>query len=187
MGTHSRWLRLIILLALSVMERTPFKPPAHVLFVLDEFPVLGHIDSIEMAAGLMAGFDVKLWTILQNVGQLKRHYDKSWQTFIANSGVITGFGVSDPETLQVLSNKLGNTRILERVPSGAVGSALLSGAAAHRDDYQNTPLLAEHELQSIFAREKNRALILGAGTLVPPVVERMNYYEQPMFKELYDE
>ncbi len=40
------------------------------LFVLDEFPVLGYMKSIETAAGLMAGFGVKLWTIVQNVGQL---------------------------------------------------------------------------------------------------------------------
>jgi len=70
MGTHARWLRLMILLALSVMERTDVKPPAPVLFVLDEFPVLGHIQAIETAAGLMAGFGVKLWVIVQNVGQL---------------------------------------------------------------------------------------------------------------------
>lgn len=66
MGTHARWLRLMILLALSVMERTNVKPPAPVLFVLDEFPVLGHLQTIETAAGLMAGFGVKLWVIIQN-------------------------------------------------------------------------------------------------------------------------
>ena len=43
MSTHARWFRLMILLALSVMERTQEKPPAPVLFVLDEFPVLEHI------------------------------------------------------------------------------------------------------------------------------------------------
>src|SRR5215467_4996964 len=85
MGTHARWLRLMILLALSVMERTDVKPPAPVLFVLDEFPVLGHIQAIETAAGLMAGFGVKLWVILQNIGQLERYYKDTWETFVANS------------------------------------------------------------------------------------------------------
>lgn len=74
MATHARWLRLMILQALSVMERTPGKPKLPVLFVLDEFPALGHMQAIETAAGLMAGFGVKLWTIIQNVGQLKQHY-----------------------------------------------------------------------------------------------------------------
>ena len=89
------------------MERTKGKPAAPTLFVLDEFPLLGHIQSVETAAGLMAGFGVKLWAILQNVGQLKQHYLRSWKTFIANSGVITAFGVVDDESLRVLSRKLG--------------------------------------------------------------------------------
>jgi type IV secretion system protein VirD4 len=95
MATHARWLRLMILLALSVMERTNIKPPAQVLFVLDEFPVLGHVQAIETAAGLMAGFGVKLWAIIQNMGQLKQPYEKAWETFIANSGVLTAFGIVD--------------------------------------------------------------------------------------------
>ena len=130
MATHARWLRLMILLALSVMERTKGKPPVPVLFVLDEFHVLGHIPVIETSAALMAGFGVKLWTILQNVGQLKQNYEKAWETFIANSGVLTAFGIIDPETLQVLSNKLGRMRVTEQVSTGAVGHALLSGAAS---------------------------------------------------------
>src|SRR5208337_1017419 len=149
MSTHARWFRLMILLALSVMERTKKKPPAPVLFVLDEFPVLEHIRSIEMAAGLMAGFSVKLWTIIQNVGQLKQYYDKAWETFFANSGVVTAFGLSDQETLRTLSDKLGRMRMVEQVSSGAVGNELLSGRPAFRDDHLDVPLLAEHELARI--------------------------------------
>ena len=186
MGTHARWLRLMILLALSVMERTKAKPPAPVLFVLDEFPVLGHIQSIETAAGLMAGFGVKLWVIVQNAGQLKQHYEKAWETFIANSGALTSFGVVDQELLKVLSDKLGRMRMVEQVSTGAVGSALVSGAAAFRDDHHDVPLLAEHEIGRVFSRDEKRLLILGAGCL-PAVAERFIYYTDPMFEGLYDE
>jgi type IV secretion system protein VirD4 len=186
MGTHARWLRLMILHALSVMERTRGKPPAPVLFVLDEFPVLGHIQAIETAAGLMAGFGVKLWVIVQNVGQLKQHYEKAWETFIANSGALTAFGVVDQESLQVLSNKLGRMRMTEQVSTGAVGNALLSGAAAFRDDHHDVPLFAEHEISRVFSRDEKRLLILGAGCL-PAVAERFIYHKDPMFEGLYGE
>ncbi len=186
MGTHARWLRLMILLALSVMERTKAKPPAPVLFVLDEFPVLGHIQAIETAAGLMAGFGVKLWVIIQNVGQLKKHYEKAWETFIANSGALTAFGVVDQESLKVLSDKLGRMRMAEQVSSGAVGSALLQGAAAFRDEHHDVPLLAEHEIGRVFGRDERRLLILGAGYL-PAVAERFIYYKDAMFAGFYDE
>ena len=128
MATHARWLRLVIMLALAVMERTDAVVPAPVLFVLDEFAVLGHMPSIEMGAGLMAGFDVKLWTILQDIGQLQRHYDRTWQTFVANSGVVTAFGVSDQSDGEDLAEKLGNLRMMEQIASDASASAKLSGA-----------------------------------------------------------
>jgi type IV secretion system protein VirD4 len=185
MSTHARWFRLMLLLTLTVMERTKEKPPAPVLFILDEFPVMGHVAAIETAAGLMAGFDVKLWVIVQDIGQLKRHYAKTWQTFVANSGVVTAFGVSDQETLEVLARKLGRMRMVEQVPTGTVGMDMLSSGAL-RDDRFDVPLLAEHEIATLFAREKKRMLILAAGR-EPAIAERIEYFDEKetMFEGLY--
>ncbi|MET3338644.1 type IV secretory pathway TraG/TraD family ATPase VirD4 [Bradyrhizobium japonicum] len=64
MGTHFRWLRLIVQQALSVLERAPVpRGELPVRFVLEEFPTLGHMRSLETAAELMAGFGVKLWSV----------------------------------------------------------------------------------------------------------------------------
>ena len=111
------WLRVIIDLALQAFESTPApKQPegapkdAPVLLLMDEFPVLGHMAKIEAAAGQIAGFDVKLWTIIQDVTQLQRLYKDSWQTFIGNAGVVMAFANTDSETLKVLSQKLGRNR-----------------------------------------------------------------------------
>ena len=186
MTTHSRWLRLVIMLALSVMERTVAEIPAPVLFVLDEFAVLGHMASIEMGAGLMAGFDVKLWTILQDVGQLQRHYDKTWQTFVANSGVVTAFGVSDSLTAKELSNKLGSLRMMEQVASDASANARLGGAPPYKEHRFEAPLLAGDEIERVFDRDKNRMLVLGAG-YDPLVAERLIYHKDAMFDKLYDD
>ena len=40
MATHARWLRLMILMALNMMERVKVKLEQPVLFVLDEFPAV---------------------------------------------------------------------------------------------------------------------------------------------------
>jgi type IV secretion system protein VirD4 len=186
MGTHSRWLRLMILHALSVMERTVAKPPAPVLFVLDEFPILGHMQAIETAAGLMAGFDVKLWVIAQNMGQLKQHYEKNWQTFVGNSGMVMAFGNNDGETLKELSDVLGSTDIDDEQPSGAPRRQLLEGAASTRDVRREAPLLADSELRVHFSKDKNRALLITMEN-PPAVVERFLYFSDPLFKGLYDE
>ena len=188
MGTHARWLRLMIMHALNVMERTRVEPEKPVLFVLDEFPVLGFMKPIETAAGLMAGFKVKLWTIVQNVGQLKQHYQQSWETFFANAGVITGFGVIDQESQSTLSGKLGKLRMTEEVPTGRVGEDLQKGGASLQDERRDAPLLAEDEFGRVFDREEKRMLVLGAG-LSPAIVERLIYHDknEKMFKNLYDE
>ena len=185
MTTHARWLRLVVLLALGAMERVKTKPELPVLFVLDEFPVLGYLQSVEMVAGLMAGFGVKLWPIIQNVGQLKQHYSKSWETFIANSGIVTAFGVSDSESLKVLSECLGRTGVVVKTDSGASRGALMQGASPFHDDRRELPLLAEHELRMAFGRGKDRVLIYNVEN-EPAVARRFVYFRDPIFAGLYD-
>ena len=51
MATHSRWLRIIINLAVEAMERTRPMPVHPVLFLMDEFAVLDHLSSIEKLLG----------------------------------------------------------------------------------------------------------------------------------------
>jgi hypothetical protein len=79
-------------------------------------------------------------------------------------------------------------RMVEQVSTGAVGSALTSGAAAFRDDRHDVPLLADYEISRIFKREQKRMLILGAGSL-PAAAERFIYHDpkDDLFRGLYDE
>jgi type IV secretion system protein VirD4 len=82
---------MMVGLTLEAMERTgPLgkgKPP--VLFCLDEFAALGHMESIEKAAGQIASFGVKLWPVIQDLTQLQRDYKEAWETFIGNAGLLT--------------------------------------------------------------------------------------------------
>ena len=113
LGTHSRWLRLMIGSLLVSLQRSEKLPPGRppVLFILDEMATLGHMESIERAAGYIAGFGVKLWSILQDLGQLKDIYDRRWETFLGNAGVLTAFGNTDATSLDYLSKRLGETEV----------------------------------------------------------------------------
>ena len=191
MGTHARWLRLMIMHALNVMERTRGQPELPVLFILDEFPVLGFMKPIETAAGLMAGYGVKLWTIVQNVGQLKQHYKLSWETFFANAGMVTAFGVVDSESQTEIAKKLGKLVITTEVGTGRVGTALQRGEASISEKRSQTPLLADDEFGRLFSRERGRILMLGAG-LDPATAERIVYHakegpDADLFRGLYDD
>lgn len=108
--THARFLRLVLNLVLYRMEAQGLEKPAcghPVLFVLDEFAALGRMEAIEKATGLMAGYGVKLMPVLQDLGQLKRHYRESWETFLGNAGVLQFFANADLTTLDWLSKRMG--------------------------------------------------------------------------------
>jgi type IV secretion system protein VirD4 len=97
--TFDRWLRLLVQQAIMVNARNiDRKPEQPILFLLDEMAAIGKLTSVEQAYGLMAGFGMQLWGIVQDLSQLERIYDKGWQTFISNSGVIQYFGSRDKMT-----------------------------------------------------------------------------------------
>ncbi len=185
MATHSRWLRVIINLALVAFEREKRALDIPVLMMLDEFPVLGHMRSIEMAAGLMAGFGVKLWVVLQDLSQIKELYSKTWETFISNAGVAMFWANMDQTTLNHISDQLGQTSLRVRQPSGASPEARLSGASPLREELRVQRLLASDEAAKVLAREKRRVLVLAAGQR-PVILKRAVYYLDERFAGKHD-
>jgi type IV secretion system protein VirD4 len=122
--TFDRWLRLLIQQAITVNARNVnIKPQKPVLFLLDEMPSLGRLSMVEQAYGLMAGFGMQLWGIVQDLSQLERIYGDGWQTFISNSGVLQYFGSRDKITAEYFSSLCGVTTVATRTWSYAFGSA----------------------------------------------------------------
>lgn len=107
LNTHGRWLRLLVSMALTAVARRKGKPKISALFILDEFAALGRLAMVEQAVGLMAGFGLRIWAILQDFSQLQDLYQKRWQTFLANAGVVQIFGTNDLLTAEYISRLLG--------------------------------------------------------------------------------
>lgn len=126
LSTFSRWLRVLVQQAITVNARNiSEKPDKPILFLLDEMPTLGRLPSIEQAYGLMAGFGMQLWGIVQDLSQLAHIYGETgWQTFISNSGVIQYFGSRDKMTAEYFSSLCGVTTIEVHNFSWAVGKAV---------------------------------------------------------------
>ena len=91
------------------MARDPAKPETPVLYLLDEFAALGHLAPVERAMGIMAGYGVQLWPILQDVHQLRATYGQRAGTFLSNAGVLQVFGVNDVETAELIGKVIGKT------------------------------------------------------------------------------
>lgn len=163
MGTHYRWLRLVLTLAMTALEREENQTGRPVLFILEEFPTLGHMQLIEAAAGLMAGYEVKLWTVMQDLSQIQAHYPKSWETFLGNAGIIEAFGNTDSTTLEYLSKRLGNTLAVQKQPDSLSLDARAQGAPQERETIVTVPLMAPFEIALAFNRDKQNKLVMLAG------------------------
>jgi type IV secretion system protein VirD4 len=180
MATHSRWLRIIINLAVEAMERQPAKPKHPVLFMMDEFAVLDHLSSIEKAAGQIAGFGVKLWPILQDLSQLKSIYKDRWETFMGNAGLIQFFGNNDLTTLEYISKRLGKSTLLT-VSKGEVSVEQSAGGfTGESNQLQINELMTADEVSRFFSRQSNAQLLIWPGA-DPIAIDRVRYYDNPYF------
>lgn len=182
--THGRWLRLMVALTLDMMATDTVPPRDPLLFVLDEFAALGHLSAIETAMGLMAGFGVQLWPIVQDLAQLRDLYPARWASFIANASVVQVFGVNEPGTAEYLSKMLGVRTVTVR------GSAMSRSSSHHgpgRGGSENfsgvsRPLLMPDELRRLAASQE---VLLLQGTR-PVLTTRVLYYTDPAFAGLFD-
>ncbi len=185
LATHGRWLRLMINCALDAMERKRKRLRDPVLFILDEFYSLGRMERIEKAAGLMAGYGVKLWTILQDLQQLQANHQSSWQTFLGNSGVVQAFGNTDPATCEFLSKRLGKVTIATASENAVSMNQQMAGHSGVSRARMTTELLQPDEIEGHFAAHLRNQLVLLGGH--PPMqLDRIRYFEHPAFKGLYE-
>ncbi len=218
LGTHGRWLRMMVTLALDAMERTgPIEKGQHpVLFVLDEFAALERMESIERAAGQIASFGVKLFPVIQDLTQLQRDYEKAWETFMGNAGVLTFFGNTDLTTVEHISKRLGVAEIV-RVGSGVTkgwqssnttssphllaqlmqqgqrsqsAGMTEAGGTSETESVMQAPLMQPDEVARFFARDAGNLLVFIASKKVPPIaLYRCEYFsaaDDVMFGGLFD-
>ncbi len=183
LGSYARWLRLMVIQSLQDMARTQAKPPAPVLYLLDEFAALGYLAPVERAMGLMAGYGVQLWPILQDVHQLRATYGQRAGTFLSNAGVLQVFGVNDHDSARLVSDLLGQETVIFETMSRALDSASWTGAnLSFSAQHTGRPLLTPDEVRNL---PQSRELLFLAGTR-PIVANKLRYYDEREFKGMFD-
>jgi type IV secretory pathway TraG/TraD family ATPase VirD4 len=121
MSTHYRWLRMMIALTVTEMEKVRGRPASGhpVLLVLDEFAGLKRMEVIEHAVAQIAGYGVKMFFVLQSLEQLKAVYKDNWETFLANSGLKVFFNLEDHFSRDYVSKLIGETEVVREVMSAS--------------------------------------------------------------------
>lgn len=194
LATHARWLRLLTAQALHELARaaSPGNPRPPVLFLLDEFAALGRLEPLAQAFGLMAGYGVQLWAILQDLHQLQALYGQRAGTFLANAGLTQVFNVADIDTATWVSRTLGVTTETyvtqgQSTNSGASwslqGGSRSSGEGATWSEQQvRRDLLTPDEV----LRLADHLMILIRPGRDPLVVGKVRHYADPEFAGLFD-
>jgi type IV secretion system protein VirD4 len=163
------WIRLIVQTVIDAkMSLGVGQAGLQTLCLLDEFPTLGRFRAIEDSAGYMAGYGLKLVPIIQNIGQVKAHYAKNWETFLGNAGAIVAFGLNDDESEQYMATRLGRKFVTEATRSLSTGSGgqAIGGSANFSENWSTArherPIRFPNEIREQGARETMRAFVVPA-------------------------
>ena len=180
--TFHRWLRLLIQQALTINARNiAIQPKRPVLFMLDEMATLGRLTMLEQAYGLMAGFGLQLWGIVQDLSQLEALYQNGWQTFVSNSGVLQYFGSRDRKTADYFSGLCG-MQTVEKTSLGKSISHAVNGGSSESStvDTVQRPLMFPDELMMM--REQKQIVLVENFNAIP--AHKVAWFSDPELKNL---
>ena len=169
-GADMRWLRLITNMAIVCMQKRHPRPKTDTLFIADEFAQLKQLTSISKNFGLLAGYKIKLFIVLQVIFDLQKLYPKTWNTMVANSTcMFFGLVPQDTETPKLVSNAIGKT-IIRRTEGRFFKRKIVSETV--RD------LLTITEVAELLNPNSRKAIILSPGDF-PIIINRL------AFKSMY--
>mgnify|MGYP000986552328 FL=1 len=180
LATYARWLRLMVAQGLTDLARAPASPARSVLFLLDEFAALGRLEPVERAMGLMAGYGIQLWPILQDVHQLRALYERRAGTFLSNAGVLQVFGVNDHDSAKLVSDLLGQETVVFESMSRAIDAE--ETGISFGSQHVGRPLLTPDEVRTL--REDLQLLFLAGQR--PIVAAKLRYFADREFAGKFD-
>lgn len=85
--------------------------PVHVRCLLDEFANIGTIPDFDKLLATMRSMEISANIIIQNLAQLKKMYDKSWEIVTGNCDSLLFLGGQEASTLEAISKQLGKETI----------------------------------------------------------------------------
>jgi len=185
LDAYARWLRLLVAQAIHDLARSPALPATPVLFLLDEFAALGRLEPVERAFGLMAGYGLQLWPILQDMHQLWSTYGERAGTFVSNAGLMQIFNVADVETASWVSKSIGATTMSYQTTGTSTsrgGMQLFETKSSSTSTH-----LSRRELMTpdeIMRLDSSLEILLCQGQ-APVIAAKVRFYADSEFRDLF--
>ena len=145
------------------------------LLMLDEFPQLGNLKSMELALAVCAGYGIKVCIVAQDVNQLNKEYTKD-NSIASNCHVHIYFTPnldSGAATAESISKNLGKKTIT--TVSHSDGGGL--GKGSNSESFTGRELMTPDEV-SHMSSEKELVFVAGHR---PIYGNKLRYYLQPFF------
>jgi type IV secretion system protein VirD4 len=152
------------------------------LLINDEFTAAGRLDVLLTSAAFIAGYNLRLLTIIQSTSQLKNPilYGKEGaETLLANHAVRVIFPPTTREEANEYSELLGTYTmdVRSNSRSGKGGLALGSSSYGESVSGQRRALLMPQELRKL---SKNTTIVVKQG-IEPALCEKAFYYRDSVF------
>lgn len=150
------------------------------LLLLDEMTAMGTINILNKANAYIAGYWLRLLTIIQNNAQLQddppRGYGKQGaQTYVSNHAVKVVFATKEPEDAEDLSKMLGTSTVKNKGTSRQSGKS--GGGRSINESDHGRALLMPQEIREI--GQENEIII--TENIKPIFCKKIFYYKEPVF------
>jgi type IV secretion system protein VirD4 len=176
---HARMMRLFLNQVVSAaVEGRKDKYPT--LVVCDETYAIGPLAIMQKAAGIIRGYGVRLWWILQNMSQLVEMYPRNWETFFATSGQQQFFSINDKAGAQYLSEMIGKCRVwAKKKMRDAQGRVV----GTEWEPVGTAPVCDATEAARLVSREGGLEVVIREGA--PPFLLRRVNYDKHFSPDMY--
>lgn len=148
------------------------------LLLLDEMTAIGKIQIIARAVGYMAGYDLRLLSVVQSESQLESVYGRTdARNIVTNHAMQILFAPREQKDANAYSEMLGTCTVRSRSMSRSGAAFGRRGGVTESFSEQRRPLMLPQELKEL-ARDKE--IILLENTR-PILAERICYWRDPVF------
>lgn len=142
--SHGKLLRLWLGVMLGAIGRRRTRPRYSTLIMVDEAAQLGELNALRSALTLMRGYGCRVWTIWQDLSQLRAIYSSDWESILNNSATQIFFRPATPSAQRQLEEYLGAASP-RRLSGLKQADALLCRdglvSVITRTDYRSDPLI----------------------------------------------
>ncbi len=154
--------------------------PVHVRCLLDEFANIGTIPDFDKLLATMRSMEISANIIIQNLAQLKKMYDKSWEIVTGNCDSLLFLGGQEASTLEAISKQLGKETI--DVVSQNRTKSHKSPSTSENNSIMGRELMTPDELKVMKANE----CVLIVRALYPFFCHKFDIEKHPNYRYLED-